>query len=240
MTDSEWGMSPNLTLGAEVAILNLGAGENRLNLPATQAVNECLDQVESSSCTALVTCADGKIWSNGMDTAWMADHPERAAETLAAAEKLMARILALPMPTVAALQGHCFAGGLLLALAHDLRIMRADRGFVCFPEVNFGAVFSRGMADLVEARLGSPAALRAAVLAQRYDGEGALRIGIVDELCAADVLVDRAVELARNASGAQRDAVAGMKTMFNAKPLTTLGQAPPQHLVDALLKLGKQ
>lgn len=45
-------------------------------------------------------------------------------------------MLTLPMPTVAAVTGHAFGGGALLAMAHDWRVMRGDRGYFCFPEVD--------------------------------------------------------------------------------------------------------
>ena len=43
--------------------------------------------------------------------------------------------LCLPIPTVALINGHAFAGGCLLALAHDYRIMRSDRGYMCMNEI---------------------------------------------------------------------------------------------------------
>jgi len=68
---------------------------------------------------------------------------------------------ALPQPAsgkpasraIAALQGHTFAAGAMLALAHDQRVMRSDRGFFCFPEVDIGIPFTVGMNALITARL---------------------------------------------------------------------------------------
>ncbi|MGQ0844269.1 MAG: enoyl-CoA hydratase/isomerase family protein [Sporichthyaceae bacterium] len=231
---------PSVSYDDEVAILHLGGGENRLNAESIAAIEACLDEVEASTSQALVTAASGKIWSNGMDTAWMADRPDRAAETLVAAERLLARILSFPIATVAALQGHTFAGGLLLALAHDQRVMRADRGFLCLPEANFDAVFSRGMADLLQARMGEPVAARAAILAERYDAATALRLGLVDEIAEEAELSARAIAVARAATGRGRATIAGMKAVMHARPLASLGGEPPQALLDALLALGKQ
>lgn len=231
---------PRVSYDEEVAILHLGGGENRLNVDSIAAIEACLDEVEAGASQALVTSAAGKIWSNGMDTAWMADRPDRAAETLVAAERLLARVLSFPIATVAAVQGHAFAGGLLLALAHDQRVMRADRGFLCLPEANFNAVFSRGMTDLIQTRMGEPLALRAAVLAERYDGSTSLRLGLVDETALEADLQERAVARARAATGRGRGVVAGMKAVMHARPLASLGGEPPKALVDALLALGKQ
>ena len=66
---------------------------------------------------------------------------------------LFGKMLALPVPTVAAIQGHCFAAGAMLAVAHDFRVMRADRGFFCLPEVDIHIPFTPPMAALIQARL---------------------------------------------------------------------------------------
>ena len=68
---------------------------------------------------------------------------------VADAQALLARMLALPIPTVAAVTGHAFGAGSMLATAHDWRVMRADRGFFCFPEVDIRLPFTPGMAALV-------------------------------------------------------------------------------------------
>ena len=64
------------------------------------------------------------------------------------------------MPTVAALQGHTFAGGAMLALAHDQRVMRADRGYFCLPEVDINIPFTVGMSALIGLACRSPPSTR--------------------------------------------------------------------------------
>jgi enoyl-CoA hydratase/carnithine racemase len=76
-------------------------------------------------------------------------------------EELLARVAALPMVTVAAIQGHAFAAGAMLTLACDFRVMRADRGFWCLPEADIGLAFSAGMTALIQSRLAAPHAAKA-------------------------------------------------------------------------------
>lgn len=56
---------------------------------------------------------------------------------------LLGRFLTFPIPTIAAINGHCFAGGFTLALAHDFRIMKQAEGkaqiWCALNEVDFGA-----------------------------------------------------------------------------------------------------
>ena len=65
---------PRLEKDGTVAVLSLGAGENRFNLDSVRAVDALLTEVEKGDYTALVTTAEGKIWSNGFDTPWIAAH----------------------------------------------------------------------------------------------------------------------------------------------------------------------
>jgi enoyl-CoA hydratase/carnithine racemase len=105
------------------------------------------------------------------------------------------------VPCVAALQGHAFAAGAMLALAHDQRVMRADRGFFCLPEVDIQIPFTAGMAGLIQARLTPQAAHDAMTTGRRYGGPDALAAGIVDALADEDAVLATAVERAAALAG---------------------------------------
>ena len=98
--------------------------------------------------------------------------------------------------TVAAIPGHAFAAGAMLALAHDHRMMRADRGFWCVQKVDLGMAFTPGMTALLRARLAPQVAHEAMLTGKRYGGEEAAALAIVDAAVAEDEVLPRAVELA--------------------------------------------
>ena len=202
-----------LSSEGEIRILTLGSGENRLNADFLAEVNGVLDRIESSpEAAALVTTAEGKFFSNGFDLEWMSGLGAEAARAfLVDTQRLWARLLAFPVPTVAAINGHAFGAGAVHALAHDLRVMRTERGFLCFPEVDLQLRFRPGMLALVQARLG-PAACRDAVLSgARYDGEQAQACGIVDEAVPLAALRERALARVSPLCGKNRATFAAFK-----------------------------
>ena len=58
--------------------------------------------------------ARGKFYSNGLDLDWVLAHPDQWSAYVADVQALLARVLALPMPTVAAVTGHAFGAGAML------------------------------------------------------------------------------------------------------------------------------
>jgi enoyl-CoA hydratase/carnithine racemase len=84
----------------------------------------------------------------------------------------------------------------MLALAHDSRLMRADRGYFCLPEVDLGIPFTPGMSALIQSRLPHQTAHDAMTTAKRYGGHEALAAGIVSEAVAAEEVLPHSVAAA--------------------------------------------
>lgn len=163
-----------------VFVLTLGDDENRFHPDRLTQINAALDEVEAADGPkAIVTTGHGKFYSNGLDLDFMAANPGSAEANLSDVHALFARVLAFPAPIVAAVQGHAFAAGAMLALAHDLIVMRGDRGFFCLPEVDLGIPFTAGMNALIRARLPIATAHEAMTTGRRYGGEDAREAGIV-------------------------------------------------------------
>ena len=184
-------MEPEATPGVAVerreavTVVRMERGENRLHPELLSALESVLDAIEGrGEPAALVLTGAGKFFSNGLDLEYMGANPSEAGPTLARVHSLFRRVLALDAPTVAAINGHVFAAGAMLALCFDLAVMRADRGYFCLPEADLGFPFTVGMNALLTARLSPPVAHRAMVTGHRFTGPEALAGGIVVELAA--------------------------------------------------------
>lgn len=198
----------------DVDLLTLEAGENRLNGPFLDEFEAALLRVESGDAKALVSVGSGRFYSTGLDLAWLAgDGRAEAADFVFRLQRLFARILLFPIPTVAALNGHAFAGGAMLALAHDARIMRADRGFFCLPEIDLatGQSLTPGMTALIGSRVPPQSFHEAIISGRRYGGADACKRGFVEQSCREEDLLATACARAKRLSGHDRETVTSMK-----------------------------
>lgn len=215
--------TPTLEQHDELFVLHLGDGENRFHPDWIAAIDGALDRVEGvDGPGALVTTASGKFFSNGLDLDWLSGHGDDLRDYLASVHRLFARVLSLPVITVAAIQGHAFAAGAMLALAHDFRVMREDRGFWCLPEVDIDLPFTAGMNALITARLAPQTAHEAMTTARRYGGADARDAGIVDRAVPEDQVVPAALDLAREHRSRAGATLAAIKTRLYAGTITVL------------------
>ncbi len=215
----------------DVFVLTMTAGENRWNTTFVRELAKALDEVEASEGpAALVTqSADEKFFSNGLDLAWVqnpAEHPEGGDRDVFGDEfmALMGRIITLPVPTVAAVNGHAFGAGFMAALCHDVRVMREDRGFLCANEVQLGMVIPIPELALFRHKLAGNVFFETVQLAKRWTGDAALEAGIVQKTATLDdvrkVAYDTAAQLAplganRAIYGGQKERLFGENASLN-------------------------
>jgi enoyl-CoA hydratase/carnithine racemase len=210
----------DLTRDGDVFTLTMTAGENRWNTTFVHAFAAVLDEVEASEGAAalVTTSASEKFFSNGLDLDWMRDpaaHPEGGDRGPFGDlfMKLMARLITFPIPTLAAVNGHAFGAGFMLALCHDVRVMRADRGFLCANEMQLGMAIPEPELALFRHKLPMNVFFETVQLARRWTGPDALAAGIVQATAGADQVPGtarrRAAELAP--LGANRTLFRGQK-----------------------------
>jgi enoyl-CoA hydratase/carnithine racemase len=181
----------------DLYLLDLGDTENRFTPEAVVEISDALAEVAGASGPrALVTTATGKFWSNGLDLDWVLPRSDEARTYVTSVQQLFIDMLTMPAPTIAAIGGHAFAAGAMMALAHDVRVMRSDRGYFCLPEVELGLPFTWGMSALIQARLPPQVAHESMTTGRRYGGDEAALAGIVEHAEPADRVVAAATRLA--------------------------------------------
>ncbi len=220
----------DLTREDSVFTLALNDGENRWNTTFVRAVAEALHEVEASSGPAalVTTSANEKFFSNGLDLAWIQSAGEhRAGDRAVFGDEfmqLMGRLITLPIPSVCAINGHAFGAGFMMALCHDVRVMREDRGFACANEMQLGMAIPRPELMLFRHKIPAGAFYETVQLARRWTGPDAKAAGIVQQTATADNLLSvarqRAVELAplganRKVFGAQKQTLYGENAVLN-------------------------
>lgn len=213
----EWSVDEN------IALLTMKNGENRFNMGFCNELLKALDDIEKKTAvTALVVkSADEKIWCNGMDLDWLVPaigrkdpDVEKFFETQ---DMVYRRFTFYPMNTVAALTGHAFAGGAVLACSFDFLYMRADRGFLCFPEVDLNIPFLPYMDALIKRTLPSTRVREAQLTGKRYTAAELEKLNVVRKACSsADETVKEAVAFAKSLNKG-RGIVGEMKKVMNAR-----------------------
>ena len=196
----------------------------RLNRPPVNALTgdvvdeltAALDAAEADEGTrAIVLTGAGKFFSFGFDVPeFLGDPRERFTDFLARFTRLYERLFTFPRPVVGALNGHAVAGGAMLALACDVRVIADGRAKFGLNEIAIGASVFAGCAAMLRFRAGGANATRVLYAGALHTAGEALRLGLVDEVAGEDD-VPRAARIVAAALAAQDPAAfAGIKKLL--------------------------
>ncbi|WVR05613.1 hypothetical protein IAU60_002635 [Kwoniella sp. DSM 27419] len=153
---------------------------------------------EGKGAGALIVASEvDRFFSNGLD--W-----ERSLKIDNFFEELFDpvtwRLLTFPLITVAAINGHAFAGGMILALSCDYRVITSGKGYLCMNEVQFGSPLPNSFDALLSARIPDPTQLRDTLLARRWTQPELQSMGLVDAVVPPEQVLSRALEIAAKES----------------------------------------
>jgi enoyl-CoA hydratase/carnithine racemase len=217
-------MDITLTREGSVAVLTWNEGENRINLDSLARLNELLDELEKDDGPlAVVLTGTGKFFCNGLDLDRFADKRDEFVETLHVLEQTIGRLLVFPAYTVAAINGHAFAGGALISCAFDYRVMREDRGYWCMNEAQIGLVLDERLWSILTNRLPRATATLAATTARRFSGPDALRFGIVESVADESGVLAYAIEAAESMANLDRPTLGAHKRLAHGAEAQYLG-----------------
>lgn len=177
----------NVRREGTVAILTMDNGENRHNPEFIKDFLEHMDAIEADpeANAVVIASADPKNWSQGIDLQWIVgamSDPVRHDEVrdfLHGLNRMFTRCLTYPMPVIAAIAGHAFGDGAILASACDFRFMMSDRGFFCFPEVDLNIPFLPGMIAVIEKAVPQPKLDELTLTGKKAGGAELAEAGVV-------------------------------------------------------------
>lgn len=181
--------------------------EHRINPLLLRQMKAALDSAEEAEVQALVVTGEGRFFCNGLDLPYIMANELESKKIQTETEELLARILTFGVPTVAALNGHFTAAGAMLGLAFDRRIMPYDgKGLFFVPGIDIGLVYSKGMTELMKAKMPQQLWNDVLCLGQRYQCESLLQHGVVNTAPPASELLSQALETAQALKSKGKDA----------------------------------
>jgi len=201
-----------------VVRLNRPREHNRLEPADLAVLRETFDRIDGDpSVRVLVLTGTGKSFSSGYHIGALADRvagkaaPEQDRDAF---ERMVDRLEALRVPTIAALNGSVYGGATDLALACDFRI-GVEGMRLLMPAARLGIVYYASGIRRYVSRLGVAAAKKLFLTAEPIDGTEMLRIGYLDEVVAPEDLMPRAEALAATLAANSPLAIAGLKRAIN-------------------------
>jgi len=214
-----------LTREENVHVLTMTNGENdnTFTYEVISAYHARLDEIEKAAGNAalIITSSHEKTWSTGIDAPWFSEQTVREKKRfIREVSLLFLRMALLNLPTIACITGNCYAAGAMMATAMDFRLMRADRGRFCFPEVNVKVPFGNIAGEILRL-IPNPHARKELVLTGvAWGGTKCLKEKVVDAIYPAAELPQKAYELAQ------------MLAEKDRKTYTILKRDLKKHLVD--------
>ncbi|OQX63607.1 MAG: enoyl-CoA hydratase [Desulfococcus sp. 4484_241] len=216
------------TLEDEVAVVSLNSGENRFNLDFVDTFINVIDEIENNTDarTLVVTSSHEKIFSNGIDLDWLSNlvkdgKMEEVKHFLYRQNEMFKKVATCPMIAIASISGHAFAGGAILCCAFDFRLMRSDRGYFCFPEVDLGIPFLPGMLELLKSAIPLYKMDEMQYLGLRLTAEECEKHHIITKACHRDDLMRETMAFARRFNK-DRKTIGEMKRRMNRYIVKTM------------------
>ncbi len=209
----------HLTIGGGVAELRLDnpAKFNALTVPMLEALDaHCATLERRPEVRAVIVTGTGeKAFCTGADiTAWGPMEPfDFARAWVREGHRIFDRLARLGKPTIAALNGHAFGGGLELAACCDIRVM-APHATLALPEAGIGVVPGWSGTQRLARLLPEPALREMALFGRRIGAERAMALGFCAEVAEDVAGVARAI--AEKAAGLSPRAVEVAKYMIAA------------------------
>lgn len=212
----------------QVHVLVLDRGGNALDPELMDALRRRLEELAKTGFPPLVLASGHPtVFCPGWDLRVLeGGDRDRVLGFLRSYERLLRALVGYPGPTVAAIAGHAVAGGCLLALACDHRVMARGRARIGLSEVNLGAPVPAGAVELLTARLPRGVAERLVLEGDGLPADRALAEGLVQTVVPGpDHALERARTEAASLAARPARAYATAKSFLNRTLLSRMERA---------------
>jgi enoyl-CoA hydratase/carnithine racemase len=202
----------------QLAVITMSrAKANAINDQVTDELISAISQAADDDDVRGLVLASGvpKFFSAGLDvsTVFQYDRP-RMTEFFAQFIDLYELMFNITKPLVAAVSGHAYAGGAVLGLACQERVMAEGQFGFALNEINLGVVVAPGMIRMARHAVGERYAYEMAVCGRTFDPALALKSGLAAEVVAAEEVLPRAVERARALAAKPPEAFNAVRRLF--------------------------
>ena len=207
----------NLTVNEGLARVALSRGKvNAINEKVVDELTDCLRGLSyDPGVKAIILTGEGKFFTFGFDIPeFLSYTKESFIRYLTKFTGLYTEIFLYPKPVIAALNGHTIAGGCMLAIACDYRIMVPGNAKISLNEINFSSSVFAGSVEMMRLWLGQKRAETALLRGAMYSAEEALQLGLIDQISERDNLEDEAMKKAREYAAQDSAAFRSIKKLL--------------------------
>ncbi len=200
-----------------IATVTLARGKvNALNGAVVAELRGRLEELEGDPMIrAVVLAGRGAFFSFGFDVPeFLAFSKKEFSAYLAAFTGLLSYLFLYPKPVVAALNGHAIAGGCMLALACDGRVMATGKAKISLNEISFGSSVFAGSTEMLRFWVGSAAATKVLFSGAMFLAEEAQSLGLVEEVQPEEAVLGRARRIASDLASRSTGAFASIKLLL--------------------------
>lgn len=207
----------------------------RINRPPANAIDLALADefaialegvATTDEIAALVVTGVGSCFSAGLDLKAIPTYDrEQQRAMVMQVNRLFGGLYGLPLPTIAAVNGHAIAGGVILALCCDYRIGAAGDYKLGLAEARVGVPFPVAAMTIVQSELSHPVARTMVLTARNSSPLEAVSKGVLDELQPSERLLARAIEVAEEMAALPHTVYARIKRDLRGPALARIEDA---------------
>jgi len=202
---------------------------NAINATFLSTLNEAVtDQIASDS-KAIILTGNGNIFSAGVDLVQLLEGgAQYIGDFLVKLEQMLETLFFCPKPLIAAINGHAIAGGCVIACCADRRLMVDGKARIGVPELRVGVPFPVIIMELMRAKVSSACFEEIMLGGASYLPKDAAQKGLVDEIIAAEDLMEKALDSAESLASIRPEIYSFTKTQI---------RQPIREIVDSKNKI---